>query len=213
MTDMDYCDITIVADRSGSMGGYADGEFTKAQRSTMGVTSLVDEHRKAPGRVRFSLIEFDTSYDWVAQGAESLTWHCLPRGGTALLDAVGRAITETGERLEKMPEHERPGKVIFVIATDGEENSSREYSRDQVAKMITHQKDAYGWDFAFIGADIDAFGEAGGIGIAQGSVLSSTADSYATAWAMSSNATLRSRATGQSLSYTDEERQQVRDAE
>ena len=89
----------------------------------------------------------------------------VPRGSTALLDAVGRAINETGERLAKMNEEDRPGLVVFVVMTDGEENSSQEFSKDQIKQMITHQQDTYGWHFTFLGANQDAFAEAGALGI------------------------------------------------
>ncbi len=84
---------------------------------------------------------------------------------TALLDAVGRAINETGGRLEALPETERPGLVVFVITTDGEENSSKEFTREQVKKMIAHQQEAYKWQFTFLAANPEAFAEAGGMGI------------------------------------------------
>jgi hypothetical protein len=89
----------------------------------------------------------------------------MPRGGTALLDAVGRAINETGERLARMPEEDRPGLVIFVVMTDGEENSSKEFSKARIKEMIQHQQEVYNWHFTFLGANQDAFAEAGGMGI------------------------------------------------
>lgn len=68
----------------------------------------------------------------------------MPRGGTALLDAVGRAINETGERLGKMAEEDRPGLVVFVVLTDGQENSSQEFSKSRIKKMIVHQQEQTG---------------------------------------------------------------------
>jgi hypothetical protein len=91
--------------------------------------------------------------------------HLEPRGNTALLDAVGRAIVETGERLRALPENERPGLVVFVIVTDGQENSSREYTKARVKEMIEHQQNVYKWQFTYLGANQDAFAEAGGMGI------------------------------------------------
>jgi hypothetical protein len=84
---------------------------------------------------------------------------------TALLDAVGRAIGDTGLRLHRMPENERPGLVLFVIITDGLENSSHEFNCDQIKQMIEHQKQVYSWQFTFLGANQDAFAEAGKMGI------------------------------------------------
>jgi hypothetical protein len=85
---------------------------------------------------------------------------------TALLDAVGRAIAETGERLAAMPEPDRPGLVVFVIVTDGQENSSKEYTKPQIKEMVERQQNIYKWQFTFLGANQDAFAEAHGMGIA-----------------------------------------------
>jgi hypothetical protein len=87
------------------------------------------------------------------------------RGSTALLDTVGKTINDVGKRLNEMPEAQRPGKVIFVITTDGLENASKEYSYDQVQKMITHQSEKYQWEFVFMGANIDAVKEGSKLGI------------------------------------------------
>src|SRR3978361_1236112 len=84
---------------------------------------------------------------------------------TALLDAVGRAIMETGERLGAMPENDQPGLVVFVIVTDGQENSSNEYTKPQTKQMIETQRYIYKWQFTFLGANQDAFAEADSIGI------------------------------------------------
>ena len=86
-------------------------------------------------------------------------------GGTALLDAVGRTIDNLGVRLSNTPEEERPEHVIFVITTDGEENSSMSYSLQKVREMIEHQQEKYSWQFIFLGANMDAVSEAGKLGI------------------------------------------------
>lgn len=158
-------DITVVMDRSGSM---------QACRSDAegGLNRFIEDQKKQPGEALFTLVQFDTEYEFVHNGVpiQSVP-HCslVPRGSTALLDAIGRAIIETGERLAKMPEPERPGLVILVILTDGQENSSREFSKAQVQEMIQHQQDVYKWQFVYLGANQDAFAEAANLGI-QGSV-------------------------------------------
>lgn len=212
MTDSSYADITFICDRSGSMSGAADGSYTKAQRSTDGVARIVAEQKALPGKTRFSLLEFDTLFAWHAREAENLTWTCQPRGSTALLDAVGQAITETGERLKAMPEDKRPGRVFIVIATDGYENSSHEFSKSAIAAMVKEQTEVYKWDFAFVGVDINAFAEAGGMGIPKFSTMNSAADVYAVAMASTGEAMTRSRVSGQSFSYSDDDRKKVRDA-
>ena len=84
---------------------------------------------------------------------------------TALLDAVGRTINSVGERLNKTPEEERPGHVIFAITTDGYENASHEFTKAKVKEMIEHQQDKYSWTFMFLGANIDAVSEGASLGI------------------------------------------------
>lgn len=157
----DLTDITLVIDRSGSMESIrSDAEG--------GINTLITEQAKQPGECRVTLVQFDTEYEFLHQGvkaAECPPYHLVPRGSTALLDAVGRAISETGARLAAMPEAERPGLVVFVISTDGQENASREFTRDQVKQMIAHQQLVYKWEFTFLAANAEAFAEAGGMGI------------------------------------------------
>ena len=96
-----------------------------------------------------------------------------------MLDAVGRTINETGERLSKMAEQDRPGLVIFVVMTDGEENSSKEFSKAQIKEMIERQQGQYNWHFNFLGANQDAFAEAGGMGIHAAGVANYKSDKVA----------------------------------
>ena len=79
----------------------------------------------------------------------------VPRGSTALYDAIGRTINEVGARLAATPEPDRPGKVIVAILTDGQENASTEFSRETIATMISHQQKAYAWEFVFLAANHD----------------------------------------------------------
>jgi hypothetical protein len=87
-------------------------------------------------------------------------------GGTALLDAVGQAIDNAGNRLRNIPEISRPGKVVFIVVTDGEENSSKSYTKEQIKNLINEQTKKYNWEFTYLGANVDAFHEAGSIGFA-----------------------------------------------
>ena len=97
--------------------------------------------------------------------------HIEPGGGTALLDALGRKIVSFGQALSALPEDERPENVIFAIVTDGEENSSREYTWATVQKMIEHQTSKYGWNFTYLGANQDAISVGASLGIGAGSTL------------------------------------------
>lgn len=157
-------DITVVMDKSGSMGGLVDDVIG-------GFNQFLDDQIKVPGEAVMSLILFDTSYKFIYTGTPLAEVPRLshdnyrPGGNTALLDAVARGILDAGARLEKMDEAERPEKVVFVIMTDGQENSSVEHSREQVKEMIKHQEEKYAWLFVFIGANIDAFAESGAMNV------------------------------------------------
>jgi hypothetical protein len=206
----DLTDITLVIDRSGSMQSIRhDAEG--------GVNAFVTEQAKQPGEALLTLVQFDTEYEFIHRGVpvqQVPPYQLEPRGSTALLDAVGRAILETGDRLAKMPEADRPGLVVFVIVTDGEENSSKEFSKDKVKEMITHQQDKYGWQFTFLGANQDAFAEAGGLGIHAAGVANYAMDNVQAAHAMMGQKLSRMRAQRRSNEpvnneFTDEERKKM----
>ena len=152
----DLTDITLVVDRSGSM--------EQVQKDAQGgVNSFIKEQAKEPGEALLTLVQFDTEYEFLHEGvpiSQVPEYKLVPRGMTALLDAVGRAINETGERLSKMKEQDRPGLVIFVVMTDGLENSSKEFSKDLIKEMIKRQQEKYNWHFTFLGANQDAIATA-----------------------------------------------------
>lgn len=159
----DLTDITIVVDRSGSMRlMQADAEG--------GINEFIRSQKTQPGQANLTLVEFDTTIDFVYRGiplAEAKDYKLVPRGSTALLDAVGQSINATGERLAKMAEADRPGIVIMVVVTDGGENASKEFKRDQIRSMVEHQTNTYRWKFVYLGANQDAFAESGNMGFSQ----------------------------------------------
>jgi Mg-chelatase subunit ChlD len=168
----DLTDITMVVDRSGSM------ESIKADAEG-GVNTFVNEQKNALGAALLTLVQFDNEYEFVHSGVpiqRVSRFKLVPRGSTALLDAVGRAINETGARLAAMEESQRPGLVVFVIVTDGQENSSREFNRDQIRKMIEHQQTVYSWHITFLAANQDAFAEGTSLGIAAAGIANYSAD-------------------------------------
>lgn len=172
-------DVTVVLDRSGSMQSCKDD-------AEGGVNSFVDEQKKQSGECVYSLVEFDTEYTFVHKAtpiANVGKYTLVPRGSTALLDAVGRAINETGERLAAMPDDQRPSLVVFVIVTDGQENASREFNRPQIKELIERQTKDYQWQFTFLGANQDAFAEAGSLGIAKSAVANYSTSKSAAAFA------------------------------
>ena len=128
----DLTDITLVVDRSGSMAQVRED-------AEGGVNSFIQQQANEPGEALLTLVQFDTEYEFLHKGvpiSQVPKYDLVPRGMTALLDAVGRAINETGERLAKMDEQDRPGLVVFVVMTDGQENSSKEFSKADIKAMI-----------------------------------------------------------------------------
>lgn len=135
-----------------------------------------------------------------------------PSGSTPLLDAIAFAIISNGVRFEAMPEGERPQRVVVVIITDGEENSSVSFSRyergyERIAEMIQHQKDVYNWTFVFLAANQDAIASASRISITPDAAINylPVADSAQAAYRVASAAVLRVRS-GEAASFTEEER-------
>src|SRR5258706_3039791 len=167
MTDMDYTEIGLVLDRTGSMGTITKSG-TRGGDATAGIRELLKEQAALPGKLTVSITEFDNpgtkpevkNVVWFvpADHMAVASWPgIMPRGNTPLLDAVGITITDTGARLAVMSEDERPGKVLLVIATDGEENDSRDWTRQQVRDLIEQQQRDYGWRVIYIRARPEAF--------------------------------------------------------
>ena len=133
-----------------------------------GWRELICEQRANPGQCQVTLAQFDYEYELLYPPIDIAAvpeFVLEPRGGTALLDAVGRLITEVGERLAALPEEQRPGRVICLIMTDGMENASRDWTWAAVKALITQQREVYDWEFIFLGADIDAIEVASRMGM------------------------------------------------
>ncbi|MGM0490362.1 MAG: vWA domain-containing protein [Planctomycetota bacterium] len=206
----DLTDVTLVVDRSGSMDAIRED-------AEGGVNSFIQDLGKGQGEALLTLVQFDTEYEFVHKGVPSQDvpkYELHPRGMTALLDAVGRAINETGQRLAALEEKDRPGLVLFVIMTDGMENSSVEFSKSQVKKMIEHQQAKYQWHFTFLGANQDAFSEAGGMGVQAAGVAQYSPSKVSAAYDAVGAKVARMRAqasAGEEVKneFTDEEREQM----
>ena len=157
MTKPNFVEIAVVLDRSGSM--------ESVRTDTIGGFNsfLSDQKANVVGEVKLSLAQFADFYEVVHDGRPLNEIPPLsretyvPRGMTALFDAIGKTINIMGDRLAKTPEEERPSLVIFVILTDGQENSSKEFKLDRVKNLIKHQTEKYNWQFVFLGEDQNAF--------------------------------------------------------
>lgn len=165
--NLNLTEIIFILDRSGSMHGHE-------QDTIGGYNAFLDRQRADQSHeTTVTTVLFDDRYEILHNGLPvheivPLTGReYFTRGSTALLDAIGRSISSVGVRLSHMPEDERPGKVLFVITTDGYENASVEFTYSQIRGMITHQREKYGWAFMFLGADIEAEEIAADIGISR----------------------------------------------
>jgi hypothetical protein len=201
MTDPAYRHLILIGDRSGSMRSCKDA-------TEEGINGFFASQAADPGRATASMYEFDTQHDTVFEHVplgEVPAYVLAPRGGTALLDAVGFAFAKEGAWLAGLPEHERPGQVVVVIATDGDENSSREYTAGQVRDMIRVQRETYGWEVLFIGANMDAVKTAAAYGIPAAAAMTYDTDSTQATYSSVSAMVSRGRS-GAGFGFTDKER-------
>ena len=173
-------ELVMILDRSGSMGGLESDTIG-------GYNSMLKKQKETAGEVLVSTILFDNCsevlYDRVPleRLPQMTEKEYFVRGCTALLDAVGGAIRHISNVHKYAREEDRPEKTIFVITTDGMENASRRFSFDRVKKMVERQKEMYGWEFLFLGANIDAIETAGRFGITEDRAANYNSDSVGTA--------------------------------
>ena len=189
MTDSQRTLIAVLLDRSGSM------ESIKTDTEG-GFNAFMGEQRAQPGEARVTLAQFDTEYDVVYANrpiADVPPLALQPRGATALLDGIGRLVTDVGAELAAQADAERPGHVIVVVMTDGYENSSVEWTLDAVRAAIERQERDYSWDFVFLGANIDAVAVGRGMGFAADKSLTYAASDGGVASAMASTTSYVSR--------------------
>ena len=172
-------ELVFILDRSGSMAGL-EGD------TIGGFNAMIEKQRKEPGETVISTVLFDNETEVIH---DRIPLDRVPRltekeyyvrGCTALLDAVGGAIHHIGNVHKYAREEDRPEKTLFVITTDGMENASRRYTYDKVKAMIERQRETYGWEFLFLGANIDATREAARFGIRADCAADYHADSIGT---------------------------------
>lgn len=210
MTNPNLSLIAVVLDRSGSMAGIRD-------ELMQGFNNFLADRCKDPGDVRMTLARFDNVYELVYNDIPVTDVKPLdadsfaPRGSTALLDAIGKTVSDIGKALTAKPENERPGKVCVMILTDGDENSSKTYvSAAQIKKMVEVQRSQYNWEFIFLGASLDAIGTSTAMGMSQSTSMSYTASGKGILRAFNATSNMvgaaSAGATYQSMSYSDKDR-------
>jgi hypothetical protein len=179
-----YTQISVILDRTGSM--------EKIRNDTIGgFNAFLNEQKEQSGKATLTLVQFDTQnpYEVIHQFAaikdinELSRATYVPRASTPLLDAIGRGINDLEERLTKLGE-ERPEKVVFVIITDGQENASREFKKDQIVKMINEKQEKDKWQFVFLSADLNSVNDALNYGFKGAATMSydKTAKGASSAW-------------------------------
>jgi len=158
-------ELVFILDRSGSMGGLESDTIG-------GFNSMLAKQKVEPGECRITTILFDNKYEILHDRIDIKAVNAITdreyyvRGQTALLDAVGKTINKIGGVQKNTAADHRAEKVLFVITTDGMENASREFNYEMINSMIKRQKSKYGWEFIFLGANIDAVDIASRCGVA-----------------------------------------------
>ncbi len=200
MTNQDYTHIAVVVDRSGSMSGI---------RADMigGLDEFFKSQAGLPGKCLVDYAQFDTEYELVFEDTDvsEAKAQLDPRGGTALLDAIGITTANLGKKLADLPEDSRPGKVLVVVVTDGHENSSREYKKADIKKLVEKQESDFSWNFVFLGANMDAMDEGMQMGVTRGSTLTYDPNNIPVAMASVSAYATNYRSNG-SAAFSDEDR-------
>lgn len=157
-----HTEIIFIIDKSGSMGHLAD--------DTIGGFNSFIESQKDDTKTTLTTVLFDSSWKILHDGLDiyevspMTNKDYIPGGMTAMLDAIGETINRVQDRHDDLGE-EKPDNVLFVITTDGQENSSRNFQKSHIERMIKHQTKSHGWEFIFLGANMDAVEEAASIGI------------------------------------------------
>jgi hypothetical protein len=168
----DYTHITVILDRTGSMESIRDDTIG-------GFNTFLKKQKAEPGTATLTLVQFDTQDPYevihrfkpIEEVPELNRETYVPRSATPLLDTLGRGINDLEKSLSQLKEEDRPSKVVVVVVTDGQENSSREFRKDQIEKMIKEKTEKSSWQFVFLSADLAAIGDAMAVGIHADAVL------------------------------------------
>lgn len=203
---VDSCAIAMIIDRSGSM--YSIKEDTVGS-----VEQFVTDQKKEDGKGYLKMVQFDDTVETIYEfedlskvDEKKIREVYTPRGTTALLDAVGRTIADLSITLEKMDEVERPKRVVVAVITDGYENASSEYTKEQISKLVSEKTEKEGWEFVWLGATMDAVDVAASYGFSKDqSVRFTTNNMQETVSTLSTK--VSSYRVGGSVAFAQEERE------
>lgn len=208
----DSTHIAVILDRTGSMESIREDTIG-------GFNAFLTQQKAEPGAATLTLVQFDSQdpYEVIHKFKPVGTVPALtretfvPRASTPLLDAMGRGINDLEKSLAEIKDQEQPSRVVMVIITDGQENTSREFRKDQIAKMIREKQEQSAWQFVFLSADLAAIGDALASGIHADAAIRfcKSAQGTAAAWASASARVADYRADrNKDVSFTAEDRAQ-----
>ncbi|OBG35040.1 hypothetical protein A5671_03075 [Mycolicibacter heraklionensis] len=167
MSNQNLTWLVFLLDRSGSMQSIKSDVIG-------GFEAFIAEQRAGEGRCAVTLAQFDNEYEVVYHGIDlddvpTLSLH--PRNSTALLDSMGKLITDTAAEIDALDEADRPGTIVLAIMTDGLENASNEWRRPDIKALVEQQTNDHGWEFLYMGADQDAVEVGRGLGVKDGQAI------------------------------------------
>lgn len=202
-----FTSIALVVDRSGSMA-------TIAEATKEGVKEFISNQKQNPEKAAFTLVQFDHEYEILNHFTDlnqvdenAFAKQYSPRGSTALLDAIGRTIIEMSNQIEAIEPKEKPNRMVVAIMTDGQENSSREFTIEKIKELI-EEKQKLDWKFIFLSADLNSFHAAQSYGFNSNSILyfdsSNVFDAYS-----SIAAKVTCAREGKEVNFTKEEREKL----
>ncbi len=168
----DYTHIAVILDRTGSMEAIRDDTIG-------GFNAFLQQQKVEPGTATLTLVQFDSQDPYevihhfrpITEVLELTRETYVPRASTPLLDALGRGINDLEQSLNQLGEADRPAKVVMVVVTDGQENASREFRKEQIEEMIKEKTEKGGWQFVFLSADLAAIEDAHAVGFASSASL------------------------------------------
>ncbi len=189
MANPNLSHLVFLLDRSGSMQSIKSDVVG-------GFEAFLTEQRATDGQCVVTLAQFDVEYEVVYQSiplAQVPPLALSPRGSTALLDSMGKLITDTAAELDALPDDDKPGTVVVAIMTDGLENASREWRRPDIKALVEQQTDQCGWEFLYMGADQDAVEVGAGLGVKAEQSVTYARGKSREAWAAASGNVRRYR--------------------